>query len=256
MNRIQGETMTITLRQEAVYKGYLALVNADVPVAQQAARCLSEIAPGILLEKRTAINYNKVMKQVCSEGKLVPVSGYRSRAEQERIFSDTARKSGTEYAKTYVARPGCSEHQTGLAIDVALKSDAIDFIAPDFPYEGICQQFRETAFQHGFIQRYPKGKEHITGIGHEPWHFRYVGVPHAMLMISMNFTLEEYIDWVRDYPLYSRPYHFQTSKHLFLIGYISLEDAAIGITLPSAPYTISGNNMDGFVVAMRGDSYE
>ena len=84
------------------------------------------------------------------------------------------RESGRKFTETYVAVPGHSEHETGLAIDLGLKQDVIDFIRPEFPYEGICQRFRQLAPKYGFIERYPKGKEEVTGIGQEPWHFRYV----------------------------------------------------------------------------------
>ncbi len=64
----------------------------------------------------------------------------------------------------------------------------------------ICQTFREKAAKYGFILRYPAGKEHITGIGHEPWHFRYVGVPHAEIMASEGLTLVEYTDFLTGFP--------------------------------------------------------
>ena len=101
-------------------------------------------------------------------------------------------ENGEEFTNKFVARPGHSEHQTGLAIDLGLKQPDIDFLRPNFPYEGICQTFRELAADYGFIERYPVGKEAITGIAHEPWHFRYVGVPHAKIMVDHNWTLEEY----------------------------------------------------------------
>lgn len=89
-------------------------------------------------------------------------------------------------------------HQTGLAIDLGLAADEIDFIRPDFPADGVCGAFRRRAADFGFVLRYPAGKEAVTGIAHEPWHFRYVGVPHARLMAEMGFTLEEYVAWLRE----------------------------------------------------------
>ena len=78
----------------------------------------------------------------------------------------------------------CSEHQTGLAIDLGLASEEIDVIRPNFPYSGVCAAFRKQAADYGFILRYPAGKEAVTGIAYEPWHFRYVGVPHARFMLN------------------------------------------------------------------------
>ena len=91
-----------------------------------------------------------------------------------------------------MALPGCSEHQTGLAIDLGLRGPEVDFLCPDFPYTGPCGDFRRLAADYGFVERYPAGKEPITGIAHEPWHFRYVGVPHAERMAAMGLVLEEY----------------------------------------------------------------
>ena len=128
------------------------------------------------------------------EGQIVPVSGWRSREEQQRIWDDTLAKEGEAFTRQYVACPGCSEHQTGLAIDLGLAAPHIDFIRPDFPDTGVCRAFREQAGKYGFILRYPAGKEHITGIAHEPWHFRYVGTPHSAIMTRLGLTLEEYLE--------------------------------------------------------------
>lgn len=74
-----------------------------------------------------------------------------------------------------------------------MRGENVDFIRPDFPYEGISQRFRELAPAYGFIERYPAGKERVTGIAHEPWHFRYVGTSHAKSMARQGLCLEEYL---------------------------------------------------------------
>ena len=130
-----------------------------------------------------------------ARGAIVPVSGFRSRAEQQAIWDSSLAEHGRAFTETYVARPGCSEHETGLAIDLAENRPDIDFLCPQFPDEGVCRLFRLAAPEFGFVLRYPAGKEHITGIGHEPWHFRYVGRPHAGEMALYGLTLEEY--WER-----------------------------------------------------------
>ena len=151
---------------------------------------------------------------------------------------------------SYVACPGCSEHQTGLAIDLGLNQGEIDFIRPAFPYEGLCQTFRQTMAQYGWVQRYPAGKEAITGIGHEPWHFRYVGQPHAALMAERDLTLEEYIAWIRAFPYESRRYRHGNVTLSFLPA------APQGPTVVDLPEegrcTLSGNNVDGFLLTEWG----
>lgn len=113
--------------------------------------------------------------------------------EQEKLYQNALTESGPQFTEQYVALPGHSEHQTGLAIDLGLRQPEIDLIRPAFPYEGICQKFRELAPLYGFVERYPENKEAVTGIAHEPWHFRYVGCPHAQCMTGLGLTLEEYL---------------------------------------------------------------
>jgi len=123
---------------------------------------------------------------------LVGVSGYRSFKRQQEIFSHNARLKGVEAANQYSAKAGHSEHQTGLAMDVS---------SPTVNYE-LVEEFGETkegrwlskmAPEYGFIIRYPKGKEEITGYQYEPWHLRYVGVKHAKRIAYNQSTLEDYL---------------------------------------------------------------
>lgn len=118
---------------------------------------------------------------------ITAVSGWRSQEEQREIYLQSLLENGEEFTNQFVASPGHSEHQTGLAIDLGLKQPDIDFLRPYFPYKGICQTFRELSTDYGFIERYQAGKEAITGIAHEPWHFRYVGVP--LLPTQFNHCL-------------------------------------------------------------------
>ena len=179
----------------------LLLVNAAHPLPKEPwpdLTAVDECFPDVLLERRVAGLLGACIQAVNGQGQIVPVSGWRSQAEQQSIWDDCLIKSGEAFTRKYVALPGCSEHQTGLAIDLGLAADEIDFIRPDFPEDGVCGAFRRRAADFGFVLRYPAGKEAVTGIAHEPWHFRYVGVPHARLMTEMGLTLEEYVAWLRE----------------------------------------------------------
>ena len=156
---------------------------------------VDEDHPDILLCRDARAWLERLLDAVGARGAIVPVSGFRSRAEQQAIWDGSLAEHGPAFTETYVARPGCSEHETGLAIDLAENRPDIDFLCPQFPDEGVCRLFRLAAPEFGFVLRYPAGKEHITGIGHEPWHFRYVGRPHAGEMALCGLTLEEY--WER-----------------------------------------------------------
>lgn len=122
---------------------------------------------------------------------LYGISGYRSYQRQYGIFTNNIVHKGKTYTLRYSAVPGTSEHQTGLAIDVSAKS--LDYkLSANFASspEGIW--LAENAHNYGYIIRYPKGNEQITGYAYEPWHIRYVGTGLAGYLYENNLTLEEY----------------------------------------------------------------
>lgn len=125
---------------------------------------------------------------------LAGVSGYRSHATQKSLFQRYVDKDGEEKAKTYSAVPGHSEHETGLAIDVS-GSDGKCAAQDCFGGTKEAEWLAEHAAEYGFIIRYPKGKEAITGYQYEPWHLRYVG-DIAKEIAEQGLTLEEYYDAV------------------------------------------------------------
>ena len=122
---------------------------------------------------------------------LAGVSAYRSYKTQQSLFNNYVQKDGLEKAKTYSALPGTSEHETGLAIDVTT-ADGICAAKSCFGDTAEAKWLAEHSNEYGFIIRYPKGKESITGYKYEPWHIRYVGVDVATELFKNNLTLEEY----------------------------------------------------------------
>lgn len=117
------------------------------------------------------------------------ISGYRSYTEQQKIYSGYVKKDGVAQADTYSARPGHSEHQTGLAID--LGSGNCDLQAC-FGETRAGKWLAEHAHEYGFIIRYEKGKENLTGYQYEPWHLRYVGTELAKKLHDSGQTMEEF----------------------------------------------------------------
>ncbi len=178
-------------------KFYLQLVNASHPALcipdRKALMPAHPDKPDILLETSAARALQALLDRLDAFDKIVPVSGFRTMEEQRNIWKCSMRDHGYLYTRNYVALPGCSEHETGLAIDLAAAADAIDFICPDFPDTGIYGEFRRLAASYGFILRYPAGKEDLTGIASEPWHFRYVGAPYAREITQKQLVLEEYL---------------------------------------------------------------
>ena len=238
------------MRALARATGALLLVNGAHSMPTSAAPdlvCVDPRWPEIKLERRAAGLLNACIRAVGGENAIVPVSGWRSREEQQAIWDDTLAKEGEEFTRQYVALPGCSEHQTGLAIDLGLAAEEIDFICPNFPYDGVCGAFRAKAADYGFILRYPAGKEHITGISHEPWHFRYVGVPHARLMIRLGLTLEEYVDLLRR-DFVRRDLTFRAGRRDFRIRYYAGADRGPLPEEPGRYRQVSEDNCGGLVV--------
>lgn len=121
---------------------------------------------------------------------LIVDSAYRSGYYQQMILDKLISEKGNEAYKL-IALPGASEHQTGLAVDFAYYENEIynDNVKED-DKEAIW--LKENAWKYGFILRYPKGKEEITGFSFEPWHFRFVGLELAKELYVQNITLEEY----------------------------------------------------------------
>lgn len=122
---------------------------------------------------------------------LMVSSSYRSYQEQEIVYNNYKKTRGQKYADSIAARPGASEHQTGLAIDFAYYENGIyNDDVKENDKEAIW--LKNNAWKYGFILRYPKGKENVTGYNFEPWHFRFVGLKLAKYLFKNDLTLEEY----------------------------------------------------------------
>jgi len=244
--------MELKLLKEEIYRGELILVNAGHPIRRKFSNKLIPFTrKNVLLHARAASMLVHLMSEIEHEDEIVPVSGYRPEHEQEAIYWNSVRDNGKEFTKQYVALPGRSEHQTGLAIDLGENTEDIDFIRPNFPYTGIFGEFREKASKYGFIERYRSGKEEITGISHEPWHFRYVGYPHAEIIKKMDICFEEYIELLKQYEVGKEHFVFQHKENHIEIFYVPATGDETYINMPDGvPYQISGNNSDGFIITV------
>lgn len=122
-------------------------------------------------------------------------SGYRSIAEQQRIWDQFMEDYGEEYVLEFVAEPGHSEHHTGLALDALLVEDGVPIVTNDeiFAHQDTWDIIHAHLAEHGFILRYLDGMEDITGYTYEPWHIRYVGEDAAKEIMKKGITLEEYL---------------------------------------------------------------
>lgn len=124
---------------------------------------------------------------------LYGVSAYRSYKSQKQVYDERVRRVGKKQADEYVAHSGTSEHQTGLAIDVTNEAGFKGMLTVDFGQTREGKWLKANAYRFGFIMRYPKEKEAITGYNYESWHIRYVGVKAAKEIYGKNIVLEEYL---------------------------------------------------------------
>ena len=155
---------------------------------------LKSANPGQRLRKEAAQKLAELFAQAEKEGiQLVVVSGYRSYFSQKNIFSRRVRraKGNVSEAKKSVAPPGTSEHQLGLACDVGKKQGNSLVSSFGTTKEGIW--LKNNAHRFGFIIRFQKEWEQVTGYMYEPWHIRYVGVEHAKIMYERQIPLEYYV---------------------------------------------------------------
>ena len=185
-------------------------------------------------------------------------SGYRTVEYQQELYEDDLASSGAS-SSTLVAMPGYSEHHTGLVVDFTTYNSQTDSYR-EFDGTGDFAWIMENCHRYGFINRYPEGKEKLTFIDNEPWHFRYVGIPHASIMKDYDFCLEEYIDFIKNYTIDSGFLLKDTDDGArYIVYYVPLSSGeTTAVYHPKRhgsdefyPYSISGNNVDGFIVTVQ-----
>lgn len=175
----------------------LVLINRDNKLAELNPQLVDveEIKVDSRIAEQTK-QFLAAARAVAPEESLI--SGYRSVEEQTEIYNERVaqleatglpHEEAERQAQTQVQVPGASEHQTGLAIDMS---------APNGQSEEVAQQIIALAPQYGFVLRYPEGKNAITGVDYENWHFRYVGVENAQYMAKHQLVLEEYIQKLKE----------------------------------------------------------
>ena len=141
-------------------------------------------------EKVRKVIYNDLKKMFDDAKKdninLNVISGFRTYEKQDTLFNNSIKKNGIDHALIYSAKPGYSEHQLGLAID-------INSVEENFKNTNEYKWLKNNSYKYGFIERYPENKEYITGFGYEPWHYRYLGVDITTRIFTENITYEEYV---------------------------------------------------------------
>ena len=221
---------------------FLELVNVDYSLNEEPEDdTLASAWPGVPV-LTTDVTLNKTAKSAVTamlaaagetaDGPYYISSGYRNYAEQKKLYNGMADKS-------YVQPPGHSEHETGLAADIMVKglTQYVMAVSADGKW------LAENSWQYGLILRYPQNKVDVTGISYEPWHFRYIGQPHAWYCQQNNLCFEEYIQFLKDNGGYTAEIDGTNYTVLYEIpqnGIIYLPD--------SRNYNVSGDNTGGYIV--------
>lgn len=183
-----AEMTVVVNKQRALPADYIPadLVEPNVPFP------FDEKVEKRMLRAEAAAALEKLFAKAKEQGiELYAVSGYRSYRTQKSLFETYVKTQGAEHAAAYSAVPGKSEHQTGLAMDVS-GADAKTRLEESFADTPEGQWVAANCAEFGFIIRYVKGKEEITGYAYEPWHLRYVGKEMAQEITSQGITLEDY----------------------------------------------------------------
>lgn len=236
------------ITKEQIYKGDLLLVNRDYPVKKDSIRSdiinvnhNSELVRGYVIFDRNLRLSKDVVKKflnvVDAAGKesvnhFLISSGYRDFQEQKQLYE----KMGSDYALP----AGYSEHNLGLSLDIGSTQKKMEK-APEGKW------IEENVWKHGFVLRYPKNKSNITGIQYEPWHIRYVGLPHSAIMQKKNFTLEEYLEFLKE----EKEVSTEVEGKKYTVSYYKVSENTKVNVPANKQYEISGNNMDGVIVTVQ-----
>ena len=180
ISNISKTNFTIRTIKGVTYVGGIIVVNKSYSLPES-----FNSAGGLNLTAKA--QFDRLAAEAKSQGLNIYISsGYRSYATQSSIYQDNVTRYGEAMADSFSARPGYSEHQTGLAIDVNTIDDT-------FAGTPEARWLADHAHEYGFIIRYPEGKENITGYQYEPWHIRYLGIDTATAVYNSGLTLEEYL---------------------------------------------------------------
>jgi len=194
-----------TLKKDDLSDWNLIVVSSKSPLDRSFTVDLVETVDGYMVDVRIYEELEKMIADAKQDGVVLTIcSAYRSVSDQKKLLDRKTMSmivSGADIdlaysrASRYLAAPGESEHHTGLAVDII--TTGVSTLDESFEKTDAFQWLCENAHLYGFIIRYPKGKEDITGLSYEPWHFRYVGIEHATAIKDSGLCLEEYLSTAR-----------------------------------------------------------
>ncbi len=271
----EPENIRIPVDNGDVHRGDLILINIDhpyvFPESQPQTVLYGNKSPTYMLST-IAISLNTELFPIfdrflsdfaeatgCRE--VLVTSGYRTYEFQEELYNSRVASQGAEMAALYVALPGHSEHHAGLAIDMVIFTDGRQYYFSEYDK---ASWIIENAPEYGFFQRYTEDKQPITRCAPEPWHYRYVGTPHARLITDSGMCFEEYHDYLHTFTwdgerllvaadgTISATDGYDLPAQGYMIYTVPAEEGDVTqIPLPpDLPYSVSGDNDHGFIVTV------
>lgn len=238
-------TATNVSDNDQVHHGTLLLVNREHPVPSQSqpsdiinlfnegqyTNMYSLLDSNILLSASLEQKFATMLEAANKDGVsfFLVSSGFRSLEEQQELYEQEGKK--------YALPPGYSEHNLGLSLDIGSSQGRMEEAA-----EG--QWIEDNAWRYGFVLRYPEDKTDITKIEYEPWHIRYVGLPHSAIMHQQNFVLEEYLAYLKE----QKTINATVDGKKLTITYYNAKDFKQADLPNNDSSTISGDNMNGIIV--------
>lgn len=250
----QAEYVTEAHDISEIYSGDLVLVNAlheykfpiyDVDLVTLHDNILGEyygVSDNVIkLDRNVLTQLNSLMQGFyleTSNNDIWIIGGYRTLEEQEDKYN-----TGNSAFKG-----GCTDYHTARTFDIGVfpKDSSSGYYSPT----GVYAWIDEHAADYGFVVRFPEGKEAITGESARTQTYRYVGVPHAQYMRQNGLCLEEYIELLRSYSI-SAPLELTVGSTIYNVYFVPAGEGSTDVPVPSnKPYTLSGNNVDGFIVSV------
>lgn len=224
--------------------GYLALINHQYSISAEPTGYLTPAWPNVPVSFIEGMYLHTTALQAVADmlnsarnadmGSFFVSSGFRGVELQAELYANDANRG-------FAMPPGHSEHHTGLAADIFPVGVSGARMAASAPGRWLA----ENSYRYGLILRYPKGATHITGIEFEPWHFRYVGRPHAYYMQRYGLVLEEYIELIR----YTGGFSIRLDGRTYHVFHAMPNDGVL--YLPSLAFTVSSDNTGGFIVTAK-----
>ena len=265
-------TKYVTVDADQIHRGPCILVNFDVPyifeededvysVFKNKTKSYKVTSGSIFLRMEMINALNDMMDAFYAktENRNIMVnSGFRNAKQQQEVYDSKLKLNGAEYAEKYVQKPGYSEHHTGYAMDLAVYDEGDLEVEGDeamWTFDGKNEYFwvDQNCDQYGFVLRYSASKEDVTRIAYESWHYRYVGIGNALTMTNMGLSLEEYVNFIKAYSYNGTRYYITADNGDIYCTYYVKSNGQDGQKIPipktARSYQISGNNIDGFIIA-------